>query len=188
MDFKFDIVDFAHGVLSFIDRNQCLDVGCNWNKRKQTCKGGPTVTSGKCEGTASPVVTCTAVCVINGMDEMSCSDGIDNDCDGLVDCADPDCAPSCVESDCSNGLDDDGDNLTDCDDPDCASSSSCVESNCSNGVDDDGDTFTDCDDPDCEADPYCQPSCLGRGASCGRSIPEQCCTNLNLSCKGKTCK
>jgi len=51
---------------------------------------------------------------------------------------------------CDDALDDDGDGLTDCADPDCASSPVCLpEANCHDGVDDDGDSFTDCADPDC---------------------------------------
>ncbi len=55
-----------------------------------------------------------------------CGDGIDNDCDGLVDCDDPNCsaAPSCqpgVEI-CGNCVDDDGNGLTDFEDPACCSS------------------------------------------------------------------
>lgn len=61
--------------------------------------------------------------------ETECADGLDDDGDGLVDCADPDCdaAPVCqgpVEI-CTNGLDDDGDGLADCADPDCASEPAC---------------------------------------------------------------
>jgi hypothetical protein len=51
-----------------------------------------------------------------------CDDTIDNDCDGLFDCNDPDCAgdpacPSLIEyPDCFDGLDNDFDGLTDCED------------------------------------------------------------------------
>lgn len=45
-----------------------------------------------------------------------CYNGIDDDGDGLIDCADPDC--DCTEI-CDNGIDDDGDGLVDADDPDC---------------------------------------------------------------------
>jgi hypothetical protein len=56
--------------------------------------------------------------------ETSCTDGWDNDCDGLQDGADPDCAGQVVEQ-CANLVDDDGDGLLDCDDPDCATFSRC---------------------------------------------------------------
>jgi hypothetical protein len=56
--------------------------------------------------------------------ETSCGDGRDNDCDGLVDCADPNCIADggyCVfESNCNDGLDNDNDGLKDCEDPDCS--------------------------------------------------------------------
>ena len=49
--------------------------------------------------------------------DASCGDGIDNDCDGLTDAADPDCeAPPEV---CDNGIDDNGNGLVDCADPQC---------------------------------------------------------------------
>lgn len=57
-----------------------------------------------------------------------CTGGVDEDSDGLTDCADPDCAghASCVEQQCTDGLDDDGDGLVDCLDADCAASASCA--------------------------------------------------------------
>ncbi|MCH7884974.1 MAG: trypsin-like peptidase domain-containing protein, partial [Planctomycetes bacterium] len=93
-----------------------------------------------------------------------CDDGIDNDCDGDVDCADADCSG----------------------DPACA----CTPSTevCDNGVDDDCDGATDCDDADCSADPACEACTLGQeGDSCVDDA--DCCSN---KCKGRsgnmTCK
>jgi hypothetical protein len=48
----------------------------------------------------------------------TCTDGLDNDCDGLTDAADPDCAEPVVEI-CDNNVDDNGNGLTDCQDPEC---------------------------------------------------------------------
>jgi len=56
--------------------------------------------------------------------EQFCDDGWDNDCDGLADGADPDCAGKVAEQ-CANGADDDGDGKIDCADSDCASFPSC---------------------------------------------------------------
>lgn len=53
----------------------------------------------------------------------ACSDGQDNDFDGLGDCYDPDCVGHCVEDgsavSCSNAVDDDDDDLVDTADPGC---------------------------------------------------------------------
>lgn len=55
-----------------------------------------------------------------------CKDGDDNDCDGLVDCSDPECVvPGLVEDVCDDGFDDDCDGLVDCDDPDCTAAAVC---------------------------------------------------------------
>ena len=62
-----------------------------------------------------------------------CTDGLDNDGDGLIDCADSDCAsdPICILPPpkgveiCNDGLDNDSDSLVDCADPDCASDLIC---------------------------------------------------------------
>ena len=92
-----------------------------------------------------------------------CSDGLDNDGDGLIDQEDPQCfGPFHAESPggvgvraqgaCADGLDNDGDGLIDRDDPDCASGGQDSEekapaslqvSACSDGVDNDGDGHTD---------------------------------------------
>ncbi len=66
----------------------------------------------------------------DGRKETNCSDRKDDDGDGLVDCADHDCASS----------------------PDCKVGSGPENSNarCSDWFDNDGDGFIDCDDPDCE--------------------------------------
>jgi len=59
-----------------------------------------------------------------------CSDAADNDGDGLVDCADPDCAGK------------PGPGGTTCEQP--------AELTCNDLFDNDGDLFFDCDDPDCD--------------------------------------
>ncbi len=77
--------------------------------------------------------------------ETSCADGLDNDCDGLIDGGDPDCAPACTptespETSCTDGLDNDCDGLIDGADPDCptclpagascTANSQCCSNNC----------------------------------------------------------
>lgn len=89
--------------------------------------------------------------------ELDCGDGIDEDVDGLADCADPDCAGGCFE-DCGDGVDDDADQQVDCADPDCDADPRCAE-DCGDGVDQDFDGLTDCADPGCDLDPGCAEDC-----------------------------
>lgn len=83
----------------------------------------------------------------------SCRDGLDNDLDGRLDCAELDCAAECVEHDegrCANGLDDDQSGEADCEDPSCAGF--CEEEDygaCRNGWDDDADGMVDAEDARC---------------------------------------
>ncbi|MDY6990868.1 MAG: MopE-related protein, partial [Thermodesulfobacteriota bacterium] len=103
--------------------------------------------------------------------EVSCSDGLDNDCDGLTDGDDPDCGVSCVDSDgdgygvcpncgIANGCTHDGD---DCDDSNDTVHPGAAEM--CNGVDDDCDAGT----PDGSGEPwYGDPTTCGQGV-CSRT-------------------
>jgi hypothetical protein len=101
-----------------------------------------------------------------------CDDGIDNDCDGMIDCADkqcgtnPACAPSVTPEICDDGIDNDGDGKVDCADRDCRKDPGCSRNKgpasegkgktCKDGIDNDGDGLIDCDDPDCIGNRACQ--------------------------------
>ena len=92
-----------------------------------------------------------------------CSNRVDDDGDGVVDCVDSDCRDSEIcranPEFCSDGLDNDLDGDVDCVDSDCASSPMCGE-DCGNGVDDDGNDLADCEDPQCKGiDPACGEVC-----------------------------
>jgi hypothetical protein len=92
--------------------------------------------------------------------ETDCSDNIDNDGDGDIDCNDIDCLgePSCPEVDCTDGIDNDADAQTDCNDPDCFGTPTCIpELNCVDGIDNDQDGDLDCDDSDCATSLACLP-------------------------------
>jgi len=88
---------------------------------------------GICEADESPM-TCVDDCGVVPAVEKNCSDGIDDDRDGLIDCDDPDCgaSPECpiaYEKDCTDGIDDDGDGFIDCEDSDCTNRPGCIVSN-----------------------------------------------------------
>jgi len=103
----------------------------------------------------------TEVCAVDSLVEPQsrevCGDGLDNDRNGLMDCADDRCedADGCDGEwgqGCIDGLDGDQDGLADCADSDCAAHHLCaelIEWSCSNGLDGDEDGLTDCDDSDC---------------------------------------
>ncbi len=111
-----------------------------------------------------------------------CNNAVDDDGDGLADCADTDCAgfPTCMMCTpiaraetgfCTGGRDEDCDGLTDCVDPDCRVDPSCTmciptgpENNptaCMDGRDNDCDRALDCADTDCRGVPGC--TCVPTG-------------------------
>jgi secreted trypsin-like serine protease len=106
-------------------------------------------------------VTCTG-----GTPVENCTNNLDDDADGRIDCADTDCASAAncqsTSENCTNNLDDDADGLVDCDDADCRFVTACAaaEEICGNGIDDDADTFVDCDDADCNGHEFCSGSSL----------------------------
>lgn len=96
-------------------------------------------------------------CVNRGpeLGQVRCSDGVDNDGDGLRDCADSDCdaEPRCATGaeDCFDGVDNDGDDDIDCDDSDCDNSNNCEvgADECEDELDNDNDGLRDCADSSC---------------------------------------
>ena len=99
-----------------------------------------------------------------------CDDGIDNDCDDKIDCADNECDSQCNQTspeNCSDGIDNDGDRKVDCADRDCRVDPACTDDGdtggsegkgktCSDGQDNDNDGAVDCDDSDCSASKSCR--------------------------------
>jgi hypothetical protein len=83
-----------------------------------------TGSSGICAAGTNVCQNGSQVCVQNQpagtegpLGSATCTDGLDNDCNGLADASDPNCTP--LAEICDNGTDDDGDGLIDCADPDC---------------------------------------------------------------------
>jgi hypothetical protein len=110
------------------------------------------------------------------VDPIKCSNGYDDDNDGLVDCLDPDCIrrnlcgeivpilpPSGSETsvrECTDGVDNDLDGQFDCGDRGCQAIRElcCVSEfddvSCSDRIDNDGNGFADCQDFSCRSNPF----------------------------------
>ena len=92
-----------------------------------------------------------------------CDNGIDDDCDGAIDTADPDCGGGCTptenpEVSCSDGVDNDCDGAIDAADTDCGGGCTPTENpevSCADGVDNDCDGATDSADSDCATGGAC---------------------------------
>jgi hypothetical protein len=78
-----------------------------------------------------------------------CTDGLDNDGDGRIDCEESYCDPVCVEI-CTDYVDNDGDGFNGCDDPKCAGQPCFTPHEvCWNQIDEDANGLSGCDDPAC---------------------------------------
>lgn len=84
------------------DADFCARYGrdCNEFTAPDNCGDSRTVDCGSCTNGANCIAAGVCVCP-GGSTELNCADGVDNDCDGLVDCLDPDCAGAR----CGTGLD-----------------------------------------------------------------------------------
>jgi oligosaccharide reducing-end xylanase len=111
--------------------------------------------------------------------ELSCTDGVDNDCDELIDCADPDCNADPACDYCGNGICGPEEDSCSCS-ADCGSPPA-SEQSCIDGVDEDCDGDVDCDDSDCSDDPACQ--CGANKDPC--STGADCCSGV---CKAGSCR
>lgn len=86
-------------------REECTGCPADCGAPGEMCCG-----DGQCVPGESPC-SCAADCGVPPVEELACRGGVDDDCDGLTDCGDPDC---CGQLDC-NGLDLDGDSYSGCD-------------------------------------------------------------------------
>jgi hypothetical protein len=145
------------------EATDCLDPDCAGDP---ACGHGDPV----CDNEAAANPGGTGGCY--GSEPAHCQDGFDNDGDGLVDCADPDCAnePGCGGGGCDNPCDSTCANYNPCVcdpagfgcggcvDP-CDPNGTCYDPSapecerkseiCDNGEDDDGNGMTDCADEAC---------------------------------------
>jgi len=167
---------YVGDTLDRIEVDKCEDIWSN-TPMLQGCDSTNSILCGVREnycwsgGGGDLIFTCPGGCK-NGAClpyETSCSDGVDNDDDNLIDCNDPDCIddPACVVEEeeyeeeyeiCDDGIDNDGNTFIDCDDPKCKNYGGCIGAPskvdyppeiCNDGIDNDGDEKIDCEDLDC---------------------------------------
>ena len=124
-----------------------------------------------------------------------CNNGIDDDCNGLIDCQDPACTndPGCTcrgtPENCTNGKDDNCNGLVDCIDPACYADPACNCTGrtpqpeiCNDHIDNDCNGKTDCQDPACFSSPFCA-NC--RPEICNNLVDDDC--NGLIDCADPAC-
>jgi spore coat protein A len=171
----------------------CADNDCNGAEQPSSCGVGVCAATGTLSCQSGDLSnSCTPLPATEPGTEITCDNGLDDDCDGLADSADPDCGgggvvcsditskgPCNDETTCEwigspkNGF--------------CQEIASCTpdenpEVSCTDGIDNDCNGATDCDDANCSGDPACQTTCNDNG-TCD---PGEDCNSCANDCAGVT--
>jgi hypothetical protein len=136
----------------------CSDTDCD----------GKRCTTSTIKGGACALVGATRMCTCpGGTTESNCGDNLDNDCDGLVDCADSNCA----NASCGlNGRLCTGATTQTCQCRGNGGTAQAIETLCGDGFDNDCDGYVDCLDSDCRpAGTVAGKSCANLAATPPRS-------------------
>ena len=189
---------FPEPDLSFYDNNvgvveiELIAFGTDVNGRehKHPCKCALAPVAdvcgdGICSSTECDAMNCTDCACKNG-----CAKGCTSEIIGP--------SGAITENQCSDGIDNDGDGLSDCNDPDCYEYNEkfgCSTNPCGDGLDNDGDGSTDCEDADCQSDEACLTTCINDGQACTPGTDDTCCNSeegssctCNNVVKKKGCK
>jgi hypothetical protein len=150
----------------------CADTtDCQGETETSTCGIGVCASTGTktCLTNGTLEDTCTPLPATEPGTELTCDDGLDNDCDGAADSTDTDCGMACsdytIKGDCNNDAN--------CEWQGSPKNGMCVDAvvctptgpelgNCNDGIDNDCNGMTDCaDTAACGNDPVCQQAdCL----------------------------
>ncbi|MGL1901200.1 MAG: hypothetical protein OCC49_03615 [Fibrobacterales bacterium] len=129
-----------------------------------------------------------------------CTDGVDNDLNGLVDCYDPGCGSFdfChgpheeTFEECQDEVDNDEDGRIDCEDSSCRNFTLCQEvmentlKSCSDGIDNDEDGVIDCDESACKSFIICNKPVENTEVQCKDGVDND--NNGATDCDDRKCK
>jgi len=178
--------DYCGLIDSTSNLGSCTSGSCDYVARKQ-CYNGEWYSSSYCgDGFCGNDIYSQAYCFCDPNDaessETDCTDGLDNDCDGLVDSGDDECEGSCFSGQTQICGDKAGVGICTAGTETCSESGiwgTCVdyyagnetETNCTDLLDDDCDDFVDGLDTDCGGTSTMSGSCTpGETIDCGSNV------------------
>lgn len=155
----------------------------------RSAAGGPGAIPDTDSGAATDIQTATdRACTASGMENTneSCSDGVDNDCNGFFDCNDFACSRNAAVTICPDaGTSPPRDGAARVDTAGCmAMGAENTPTACGDGVDNDCDGFVDCNDLNCTCQGACPSTRTGCTCSGSENSDTACGDGRDNDCNG----